>query len=309
MAEYGFPFDAVEVSSGIFDREYAAGDFTRYFFNFINNGVFPNPSTGLQVISNNNMTVTMKQGSAWALGVAYWTDEDIFVQINNPNPNYNRKDIIVVRLDLTNRVINMQYLPGEPGTNPQPPAIIRTEDIFDLQLAVITVRAGTGSVLQSDILDTRMNKEVCGLVTGLPNSVDTTTLFNQYQNYLNQKIAEWNIAQTNQAAQFESNQNTWESWFNQVQANLGQANVFDAFYNWARLPGFSYNTVFNVNGSITETITNSGDGSTFAIKTTVFNVNGTITESVSCPIILSNDVQQLTTFNTDGSIASVVITV
>ena len=43
------------------DRRYKADFFAEYFASFIGNGIFPNPSTGIQVISNANMSVTLKQ--------------------------------------------------------------------------------------------------------------------------------------------------------------------------------------------------------------------------------------------------------
>ena len=37
------------------DRRYKAEVFAEYFSSFIGNGVFPNPSTSLQVIANDDM--------------------------------------------------------------------------------------------------------------------------------------------------------------------------------------------------------------------------------------------------------------
>lgn len=61
------------IRSGLFnsvngDRRYKADFFAEYFASFIANGVFPNPSTGLQVLANQNMTVAIKPGKAWING-------------------------------------------------------------------------------------------------------------------------------------------------------------------------------------------------------------------------------------------------
>ena len=105
MAEKYFPFNAVEVEGGP-DRVYDAADFAAFFSAFIGNGIYSNPSTNLQVLSlNNNMVVTVNKGSAMINGYGYLTDEDIEVQINTANGSYNRKDIIVVSLDLVERKI------------------------------------------------------------------------------------------------------------------------------------------------------------------------------------------------------------
>ena len=44
------------------DRKYDASKFAEYFNSFIGNGVFPNPSSNLQVMVNDDMTVTVKEG-------------------------------------------------------------------------------------------------------------------------------------------------------------------------------------------------------------------------------------------------------
>lgn len=54
MQNYGF-FNS---SSG--DRRYAAEDWAAYFASFIGNGVFPNPSTGLQVMEDEGMRVAVQ---------------------------------------------------------------------------------------------------------------------------------------------------------------------------------------------------------------------------------------------------------
>ena len=60
MAEYSFPFDAVEDEAGEWDRIYYAADWKRMLQHYFTNGLFPNPSTNLQVQSlNSNMVVTV----------------------------------------------------------------------------------------------------------------------------------------------------------------------------------------------------------------------------------------------------------
>ncbi len=64
------------------DRRYKAEDFREYFASFIGNGVFPNPSTNLQVIANSNMTITIKQGKAWLNGAIYINTDDYILNID-----------------------------------------------------------------------------------------------------------------------------------------------------------------------------------------------------------------------------------
>ena len=245
MPEYSFPFDAVfEDTTAKWDREYNAIDFIRYFANFIGNGIFPNPSNNLQITSNSTMTVTLMPGAAFAKGVAYNLDEPVPFLINTSHPSYNRKDVIVIRLDLTDRVMLPLCIAGTAGASPVEPALVRTEDIFDLRLAVVTVRAGTGSVLQSDILDTRLDNNVCGIVHGLIDQVSTTAIFNQYQTYLNAQIALWNTIRNTQETQWQNQtdqiQSDWNTWFAMIHVDLQTYATFN-FDHLAALPGVDVN--------------------------------------------------------------------
>ncbi|NLK08803.1 MAG: hypothetical protein GX316_08925, partial [Firmicutes bacterium] len=111
MAEKSFPFNS-ELVDDMPDRQYYAEDFARYFEQFIGNGVYPNPANGLKVVSNDSNVVTVNAGAAFINGYGYELDEDMDIEIDLADPNYNRKDSIVVRLDLENREVNTLYLPG-----------------------------------------------------------------------------------------------------------------------------------------------------------------------------------------------------
>ena len=50
------------------DRVYRAEEWAEYFASFIGNGVFPVPSSGLQVVAGSGMAVTVKTGKAWING-------------------------------------------------------------------------------------------------------------------------------------------------------------------------------------------------------------------------------------------------
>ncbi|HBF65776.1 MAG TPA: hypothetical protein DDW34_08570, partial [Clostridium sp.] len=78
MKEFSFPFDAIEdEQTGEFDRTYSAKDFATYFKQFISNGVYPNPSNGLEVEAlTSNMVVTLHSGSGFINGYTYVLPED-----------------------------------------------------------------------------------------------------------------------------------------------------------------------------------------------------------------------------------------
>ena len=60
---YGF-FNAVETSSGVYDRTYNAEDFASSSSKFISNGVLVAPTDGLKVRAQRGMKVPVKAGTA-----------------------------------------------------------------------------------------------------------------------------------------------------------------------------------------------------------------------------------------------------
>ncbi len=87
------------------DRRYKAEDFREYFASFISNGVFPNPSNNLQVIANNDMTITIKAGKGWINGAIYINTDDYILNIDVADGVLNRIDKVVLRMDTAERKI------------------------------------------------------------------------------------------------------------------------------------------------------------------------------------------------------------
>ncbi|KMY49573.1 hypothetical protein [Peribacillus loiseleuriae] len=178
------------IKSGIFnsvngDRKYKADDFASYFATFISNGVFPNPSTGFQVVTNGDMTVSLKAGKAWIKGYYITNDADFTLTIGVADGVLNRIDRIVLRLDYLNRMITPLVKKGSFASSPVAPQLQRDADAYELALADIYISKGSISILQANITDLRLNKDLCGMVHSTVDQVDTTTIFNQYQSWFN----------------------------------------------------------------------------------------------------------------------------
>lgn len=202
-------FNAQMDASGEYDREYLAEDFASYFSKFISNGVFPNPSTGLQVIAADtpNMTVTLSVGYGYINGYKYENTTPLTFSIGVADGVLNRKDAIFIRYSKLGRAIKAYKIAGTPGAFAVAPSVVRTEDYYDLCVAIISVNAGITAIPQSLIEDTRLNTSLCGIVTGLVEQVDTTTLYNQIQSDLSQ-------FKTVSQAEFDA-------WFEDINAKLG----------------------------------------------------------------------------------------
>lgn len=198
------------------DRTYKAEDWAEYFSSFIGNGVFPVPSTGLQVTANDGMNVTVKMGKAWINGYFYLNTSDLNVTLATADGQLNRIDRIVVRWDLTNRLISAEVKSSSFSASPSAPLLQRDADIYELALADIYVGAGVTAITQSNITDQRLNTSLCGVVAAVVDQIDTEAFNAQLQAW----FAEY---QSLSAAEY----NTLVSYMNSLKL---QGNVqYDAF--------------------------------------------------------------------------------
>lgn len=162
------------------DRRYLANNFAEYFASFIANGVFPNPSNGLQVYEKQNMTVIVKPGKGWINGYFAVNEYDYELTFDNADGVLNRIDRVVLRLDFTNRAIDIAVKKGAFASSPVALTVQRDADAYEIVLADVYIAKGSTSISQSNITDQRLNTALCGIVHSLVNQVDTTTIFNQY---------------------------------------------------------------------------------------------------------------------------------
>ncbi|MCC0654686.1 hypothetical protein [Clostridioides sp. ES-S-0001-03] len=187
------------------DRRYKAEDFREYFASFIGNGVFPNSSTNLQVVDNNNMTITVKKGKGWINGAIYINTNDLVINIDPADGILNRIDRVVLKFDTLNRNIKLVVKKGTFNSSPVPAEIQRDADAYELALADVFIKAGAISITQSSITDLRLNKTLCGIVKGTVEEIDTTTLLAQLNSWKDEEISNFNVWRENQ----ENEQNEW----------------------------------------------------------------------------------------------------
>lgn len=174
-------FFNAELINDQYDRTYNAEDFARYFASFIGSGIFPSPTSNLQVRANDGMSVVVSKGKAWINGYFYENTEDLTLNLATAHGVLKRIDRIVVRLDLSARLIQCAVKKGSESSSPTPPNLQRDSDIYELALADILVENGATKLTQSNITDQRFNNSLCGIVSGVVDQIDTTDLFTQFQ--------------------------------------------------------------------------------------------------------------------------------
>lgn len=240
------------------DRRYKAEEWAEYFASFIANGVFPNPSTGLQVLASNSMIITVNTGKAWINGYFYFNTYNLTITLDNADGVLNRIDRIVVRWDLQDRVISVQVKKGTYSATPSAAAIQRDADAYELVLADVYVGAGAVSISQANITDQRLNSNLCGLVVGTVGELDTTAFsaqlqgwfelyqemsaeqYNNLKSYMNslqiQSDADY-IALQEWFSNFQTASNAqFQSWFETLQNTLDE-NTAANLYNQITLMG------------------------------------------------------------------------
>lgn len=187
MAEQSGFFDA-HLVNGTYDRTYLAAHFAKYFASFISNGIFGGKSDELMVQqkSTANMSVKVLSGQAWINGYWYENDDELSLAIDVADGVLNRIDAIVLRWNVSERVIRLAVKKGTPASNASVPIIQRNADYYELKIANIHVKAGATKITQADIVDTRLDNSVCGFVHGLIQQFDTTEFGKQIDSFIEQ---------------------------------------------------------------------------------------------------------------------------
>lgn len=180
MAILGYFFNAVE-SGGEYDRVYNAEDVTSYLDKLVGNGVFPNPSTQLQVRAGSGMNVIVGAGHGWINGHKMINTADLTLEIDASDVLLNRIDAVVFYVDFDAREMGIEVKKGTLASTPTAPSMTRTSTRYELCLAQISVPKQITAITTALITDTRGNSNLCGFVQGLIQQMDSTTLFAQWQ--------------------------------------------------------------------------------------------------------------------------------
>lgn len=211
------------ITSGFFnskngDRKYNADQMSMFFDKLISSGVYPNPSTNLQVVEGGGgMTVKVLEGRGMI--DCRWINNDATetLQIEQSDSTLDRVDAVVMVLDLNDSVRNgyITVKKGTPATTPTAPAMTRNAYVKEYCLATVYVRALESQITQNNITDTRANTNVCGWVTGLIDQVDTSTLFMQWQSAYQQF--------------YEDAEDMFDTWFTHIKDTLSTATLIQTF--------------------------------------------------------------------------------
>ena len=156
------------------ERLLLAADWARFIASCVTNGI-RNGGDCLRVTSENTgMTVRVDNGIACIMGyiMQLETNHDgryFPVTIPEAHPQQPRIDRLVLRLDrrIQTRNIRPVISIGVAGQSPEPPPLVRTNDIWELSLAQIRVNANAVNITDANITDERFDTELCGLMNSI----------------------------------------------------------------------------------------------------------------------------------------------
>jgi hypothetical protein len=152
-------------------RTYQASDFADYFGSVLSTGLLHTDNIpALEVkCEGTDLRTYVTPGKAIIQGYLYENTSNLYLDHALPEPTLDRIDRIVLRLDKRNqsRFIKLFIKQGVPSSNPVPPDLQRDDFIYELSLAQIRVRANTSTLNPADLIDERLDENLCGLVHSL----------------------------------------------------------------------------------------------------------------------------------------------
>lgn len=152
-------------------RTYQAADFADYFGSVLSTGLLHTDNVpGMAVsVEAGTLNTIVSTGKAIMDGHLYENTASLTLTHAIPEPDLDRIDRVVLRLDLSNaeRSIKLRVLTGTPSATPVAPALTRSTFIYEISLAQILVRANTVQLLAGDLVDERLDENLAGLVYSL----------------------------------------------------------------------------------------------------------------------------------------------
>ena len=202
----------------VYDRAEEASFFAKYFSQFIGNGVYANPSTSMQVVADSDMTIQVSIGTCFINGYFGWVETAESLEIEEAE-SLSRIDRIVARLSLEDddRKIYLDVLQGEESTSPTAPELTRSDSVYEIALADISISNTTIEITDDLITDLRWDTDLCGEVTGVIDQIDTTTLFNQFVAWYESVTSQ---AESDLADQLDELEEQFNSWFSSLKTTL-----------------------------------------------------------------------------------------
>lgn len=143
-------------------------------------GIYAGDDFAISLTGSDN-TISIDVGLAWLHlsrfnGVAAALKAKTFVDMGLPNATYPRIDALVLQFDANKNGAELVSKQGTASSDPKPPAVSRTEALYELHLLHVLRKPGAASITAADVTDLRLNAQYCGLMADAVTRVDTAAI-------------------------------------------------------------------------------------------------------------------------------------
>lgn len=182
-----FPYTSVKTLQGStvsYDR--AVNSKVKRLYNKLRykQGVTVDVGGGFQVVADTGMNVKVMCNGAWGHvggNFCYEEAESRVLAVQAPDTTYDRIDLVVLRNDISQekRAVDLYVVQGTPASAPEKPALTNTPEIQEICIATLFITKNVNTISQDRITDTRLDPEVCGILTNAFGDIDASAFFSQ----------------------------------------------------------------------------------------------------------------------------------
>lgn len=156
-------------------------------------GIYAGDDFAISLTGSDN-TISIDVGLAWMHlsrfnGVAVALKGKTLMDMGLPDAVYSRIDALVLQFDANKNGAELVVKQGAASSNPQPPAVSRTEALYELHLLHARRTPGAAYLTAADVTDLRLDANYCGLMADAVTRVDTAAI-NAQISALIQKLRE-----------------------------------------------------------------------------------------------------------------------
>lgn len=174
-----------KIVNGKNDREYSALDIREPYRSVFSNGVKPNDNgvlgDDLQVQLVGGMQIRVAAGRGIFGGAFFWNKSTYNITLDTASSS-TRYDCVIIQNDDTENVRNTTIYVKSLDHIPTISDLKRQgDDINEYCLGYVIVPALSTSILGSNIVDTRLDQNLCGVITGVFNQVDGAELNKRFE--------------------------------------------------------------------------------------------------------------------------------
>lgn len=138
--------------------------------------------------------ITVSPGLAWInyddfKGLSVCARKAGTLNVPDADDTLDRIDRVVLQFDVDANKTDLKIKTGTPSATPAAPDILQNHRVYELGLCEITVPAGSTVITAANILDTRADETVCGVMRDGVTGIPTEELLAQWQQTLAQQDA------------------------------------------------------------------------------------------------------------------------